>query len=175
MGQVAELTGPCGLGKVRIVVAPADLERIIGGLWAIHPSRVIAFGSERFRRRPMCHIVFDGPGWCLYETGWRRRFKRAGTSRCLCRTADLDGQALPVLTIRSYRPSSVSEVILESNCGYSGGTMAVIGDGCVSWVEVSDPQCPVTDRSTRHCGLYPLACNADGTSGRSARTPSRRA
>lgn len=84
-------------------------------------------GVERFRRRPMRYIAFSGPGWCLYETGWRRRLKHAGVSRGVWRAADLDGHALLVLIVQSYRPSNLSEVILESNYGYTGGTMVVHG------------------------------------------------
>jgi hypothetical protein len=73
------------------------------------------------------YIVFNGPGWCLYETGWRRRFKHAGVSRGVWRTADLDGQVLLMFIVQSYRPSRLSEVILESNDGYTGGTMVVDG------------------------------------------------
>ena len=93
----------------------------------MHPSRTTVLGAERFRRRPMCHMVFDGPGWRLYETGWRWRLKRAvGTSQGPWQTVDLDGQALLVLTVRSYRPSAASQATLESNYGYSGGATVVI-------------------------------------------------
>jgi hypothetical protein len=114
-------------GSARGMVTPADLEGMMTGLWVIYPSRLTFLGAERFRRRPMSHIVFDGPGWRLYKTGWRWRLEHAvGISQGSWRIVDLDGQALLVLTVRSSRPSAASQAMLESNYGYSGGAMIVI-------------------------------------------------
>jgi len=110
------------------VIDRAELVQAVEGLWAVHPSRKTAVGAERYRRRPACHIVFDGPGWRLYETGRRWRLRHAvGTSQGRWKTVDLDGRTLLVLTVESYRPSAVSQMALETNYGYSGGAMAVIG------------------------------------------------
>jgi hypothetical protein len=109
------------------VIDPADLAQAVGGFWAVHPSRKTAFGAERYRRRPTCHIAFDGPGWRLYETGRTWRLRHAvGTGQGRWQAVDLDGRTLLVLTVQSYRPSAVSQVALESNYGYSGGATAVI-------------------------------------------------
>jgi hypothetical protein len=101
------------------------LELIIKGLWAIHPSRTV-FGTDNFRWRPRSHIEFYLPGWRLYETGRRRRFRNAGTSQGLWHVVTLNGQqALLVLTVRSYRPSRMWQFALESNYGYAGGAGVV--------------------------------------------------
>jgi hypothetical protein len=67
-----------------------------------HPSAVHVAEDLHIDAVPLMSNCLDGPGWCLYETGRRRRFEHAGTSRGLWRTADLDGQALLALPNR-YR------------------------------------------------------------------------
>jgi hypothetical protein len=112
------------------MIAPADLERAVQGFWSVHPSRTTYFGKEHFRRRPEYHIAFHGPEWRLYETGWRWRLKHAiGTSQGRWQIIDLDGRALLVLTVLSYRPSTASQAGLESNYGYTGGAMVVMAAG----------------------------------------------
>ena len=84
------------------------------GLWAIHWSKNITItGKERFRRWPMRYIAFNGPGWCLYETRWKRRIKRAGISRGVWRIVDVDRHALLVLIVQSYRPSNLLQAFQE--------------------------------------------------------------
>ena len=111
------------------MVTPAEFDSTaMNGLWRMHRSRTTLFGRERFRRRSTRHIAFDGPRWTLFETGRRSRLThRVGASQGLWQTVDLDGRALLVLTVQSYRPSAVFQAILESNYGYSGGSMVVQG------------------------------------------------
>ena len=112
------------------MIAHADLERAVQGFWSVHPSGTSYLGRHHFRRRPKCHISFQGPEWRLYETGWRWRLKHAiGTSQGRWQIIDLDGRALLVLTVLSYRPSAASQAILESNYGYSGGAGIVMAAG----------------------------------------------
>ena len=112
------------------MIAPADLERAVQGFWSVHPSGTSYLGRHHFRRRPKCHIAFQGPEWRLYETGWGWRLKHAiGTSQGRWQIIDLDGRALLVLTVLSYRPSAVSQAVLESNYGYSGGAGIVMAAG----------------------------------------------
>ena len=105
-----------------------DLERLIVGLWAIHPSWTTVFGSERFSRRPRSHVEIRSVGWRWYETRLRHRFRYAGTSEGLWRVIGLDEQrALLMFIVRSYRQSRMAEAALGSNYGYSGGAMIVAG------------------------------------------------
>ena len=109
------------------MVTHAEFDSIaMDGLWRVHPSRTTPFGRERFRRRPTRHIAFDGSHWTLFETGRRSRLTHGiGIVQGLWRTVDVDGRALLVLMVQSYRPSPAFKAILGSNYGYSGGAMVV--------------------------------------------------
>ena len=105
-----------------------DVEQVLTGWWAVHPSGRTLLAEQRFARRPRQHIVFDGPAWRRYETGRRWRRKHAGVSAGFWRTVDVDGAPLLVLTVRSYRPSRVSQAMIDSNRGSSTVGLAIFAE-----------------------------------------------
>lgn len=110
-----------------MAISPAALEGALSGVWAVHGTTRAVVGDARFRRRPTSHIAFDGPRWWLFQTASKRRFRSCGMSQGAWEVIIMNTSALLVLTVSAYRRSSLHQAAIESNHGYSGGALAVMG------------------------------------------------